>query len=90
MNEIFKIGSQLKMLVQKHSENFGPNIVQKGTYFTNSLLHCTLSVASYSIFFLLLILFENCIKHLEMNLQLLPALVTDITEFFCVALYEGY
>ena len=71
----------------KYSERFGSSPVRKITDLANFGLPCTLFMPCYSsqrIFKLSSC--KNCIKQSKMNLQSFSAVVTNVIEFFCLAL----
>ena len=83
MNKIVKNVIQFKKLVQNIRRIVDQTLHRKVWIWQilNCPAYCSWTVVHHIMFFELN-LFKDCIKHLEMNLQLFPAIIINISEIF--------
>ena len=87
MTEIFKTAIKFKTLVQNVQKILDETSDRKEHIWQilDCFVHCFCTVTNHKVFFVLN-LFKKFIKYLEMNLNLFPAIVTNISVLFSVIL----
>ena len=82
MDICVKSNQRVKKIVQNNQRTLNRTPHRKQIwYIFYSPVHCLWTVTCHIVFFKSII-FNNCIKQLEMKLQPFPAIVTNVSEFF--------